>query len=112
MQYRIFESMKEHNEEVLNYVNESVSSTFYDAILDYMNDSGEVTNFKITKEPNGVFEFEDYFIDTEERVKGVYIDQYDENIRAGRFAGTIAIEIDDFKYFEFTYTITSKISYE
>lgn len=111
MNYIIFDKMQEHNEEILSYVRSKVSEEMFSAIQKYMMDSGEVTSFRIVKEPKGEFQFEDEFIDIKDDIKGVYIDQYKEDSLVGFFKGTIAIEISEEEYFEFTYALKTKANY-
>lgn len=111
MNYIIFDKMPEHNEEILSYVRSKVSEEMFSAIQKYMMDSGEVTSFKIVNEPKGEFQFEDEFIDIKDDIKGVYINQYEEDLIVGFFEGTVAIEISDEEYFEFTYAFKTKENY-
>ncbi len=83
----------------LAYIKNKVPKELYDDILEYIEDSGWVTDFSIIDTPIGTSQEEDF-----EFLKEVYVDQTTNGGFTGdEFAGTICIKIADKEYLKFHY---------
>ena len=86
----------------LVFIKNLVSQKKFDEIISIIEDSEYTFDFKLTKEPKGAFQDEEYL----EFIKGIYVNQTtDGGFTGDEFAGTISIEYNDGLYLKFNYSM-------